>query len=460
MIAAKVTVYIPTHNYGRFLKRAIDSVIDQTFIDWELIVIDDGSTDETRDVLADYRAHSKIRLVEQENRGLNVTNNIALRLANGEYVMRLDADDYLDENILAILASVLDRMPEVGLVYPDYYVVNERGDVHEIVRRKKIGAEDQIFDLPAHGACTMVRKECLVAVGGYTEEFSCQDGYDLWLKMIARFKPYNVNLPLFYYRRHGRNSTSRQQRILSARAGIKRRYIEQELDNRIPRTLGLIPAVGRSIYAQSDPFVEIAGKPLLWYTLNEVTKAETLDRIAVSSDDERVLDYATRFDRVIPLERSPKLARSTARMEAVAQEALDRLKESGYTPEAVCTLYINTPLRRAEHIDRAVHAMAIFKTDSVISVQEELARMYHHRRFGLKPITRGDGELRLEREALFRANGAIYLTKTDVIRSGHLLGRRVGHIVMLPEESIKTNSEFDLWVAERVLAEWKKVVQL
>jgi CMP-N-acetylneuraminic acid synthetase len=344
----------------------------------------------------------------------------------------------------------------VGLVYPDYYVVNERGDVVEIVRRKKIGEEDQIFDLPAHGACTMIRRECLVEVGGYTEEFSCQDGYDLWLKMIARFKPYNVNVPLFYYRRHGKNLTGQSDRILTARGGIKRRFIETQLEHGIPRTLGLVPAVGRSIYAQSDPFVEIAGKPLIWYTLSEVVKSPSLERIVVSSDDERVLEYAAGFERVTALRRPDALTRSTTRMEDVAREVLDELKaKDGYEPEAVCTLYINTPLRRAEHIDRAVHAMTIFKTDSVVSVQEELAHMYRHRRFGLAPVTKTEGELRLEREALYSANGAIYLSKASVIRQGRLLGKRVGHIVMLPEESIKTNSEFDLWLAERVIAEWK-----
>lgn len=457
----KISVYIPTHNYGKYLDRAIDSVLKQTLEDWELIVIDDGSTDDTKSVLAKYADYPKVRIVEQENRGLNVTNNIAVRLANGSYVMRLDADDYLDEHILTVLSSVLDRMPEVGLVYPDYYVIDDRGDVIEIVRRMKIGDEDQIFDLPAHGACTMIRRECLVAVGGYNEEFSCQDGYDLWLKMIARFKPYNVNVPLFYYRRHADSLTRQERRILTARRGIKRRFIEQQLENRIPRTLGLVPAVGRSIYAQSDPFVEIAGKPLLWHTLSEVVKSDCLERIVVSSDDDRVLEYASRFDRVTPVRRPDALTRPTTRMEDVALEVLDELREAdGYEPEAVCTLYINTPLRRAEHINQAVHAMAIFKTDSVVSVQEELALLYRHRRFGLAPVSKTVGQLRLEREALFRANGAIYLSTTDVIRSRKLLGKRVGHIVMLPEESIKTNSEFDLWLADRVLTEWKQATRV
>src|SRR5688500_18182204 len=176
LMSPKVTVYIPCHNYGRYLHRSVSSVLTQTMEDWELIIIDDGSTDGTRELLKNYLGNHKVRIVEQEDRGLNVTNNIAVRLARGRYVMRLDADDYFDENILTVLSSVLDRMPDVGLVYPDYYVVNDREEIVEIVRRKKIGEEDAILDLPAHGACTMIRKDLLLAAGGYSEEFSCQDG--------------------------------------------------------------------------------------------------------------------------------------------------------------------------------------------------------------------------------------------------------------------------------------------
>ena len=85
--APKVTVYIPTHNYGKYVDKAIQGVLNQTMEDWELIVIDDGSTDNTMEVLEKYQSHPKIRVLSQENRGLNVTNNIALRLSNGKYIM-------------------------------------------------------------------------------------------------------------------------------------------------------------------------------------------------------------------------------------------------------------------------------------------------------------------------------------------------------------------------------------
>lgn len=449
-----ITVYIPTHNYGKFLPQAIESVLKQSFHEWELIVIDDGSTDNTKEFLKPYRSHPKIRIVEQDNRGLNITNNIAVRLAQGKYVMRLDADDYLDENILMILSSILDTKPEVSLVYPDYYVVDETREVIEIIRRDKIGEEDEILDLPAHGACTMIRKECLLDVGGYSEEFDCQDGYDVWLKLTTRYAAYNVNLPLFYYRQHGENMTKQQSKILNTRARIKKKFLESNVDKIIPKVFGLVPAIGRSVYPQSDPFFEFGGKPLIWYTLNELQKTATLDRIGVSSDDKRVLSYAENFPGIISLARSESLAKSTARINDVNQEVLLQLKEEkGYEPEAICVLDINTPLRRADHIDRAVHTLAIFEVDSVISVEEELGEFFQHRRHGLMPISKIDQKVRLEREGLYKANSAICITRIEVIRSGRILGDRIGHIVMLPEESVKTHSEYEFWLAEQILKE-------
>ncbi len=222
----RVTVYIPTHNYGRYLSQAIDSVIKQKFDGWELIVIDDGSTDNTADILKKFDGHPKIRILRQDRKGLTITNNIALRLSRGKYIMRLDADDYLDENALLVLSNILDTHPGVGLVYPDYYRVDVAGEIIDLERRKKIGEEVALLDLPAHGACTMIRKSCLMELGGYNEALPCQDGYDLWIRFINRFKPYNVNIPLFYYRQHSVSLTQDKRKILLARHRAKRDFVK------------------------------------------------------------------------------------------------------------------------------------------------------------------------------------------------------------------------------------------
>ena len=448
----KVTVYIPSYNYGRFIDKAIQSVFKQTMTDWELIIIDDGSTDNTQEVLAKYNSHLKTRIIEQDSKGLNVTNNVALRLANGKYIMRLDADDFLDENALLILSKVLDTKPRIGLVYPDYYEVDAEGEVINLVRRKKLIEEVELLDLPAHGACTMFHKQLLIDIGGYIETFSCQDGYELWLRFIQKYHPYNVNLPLFYYRKHPSSLTRNQRKILETRREIKKQFVKEKYSGQIPKVLGLIPATRSSVYTQNDPFVKLAGKPLIWHTLNELKSVNSLDRVVISSEDDEVLDYAKDFSCVELFKRSTELLHSALKMKDLARYVLEQLEiSSGYKPDAVCTLYINTPLRRAHHIDKAVDTMVIFNVDSVISVREELAHCYHHRRYGLEPIDIAEDGMRIERKSIYQENSAIFLSKIDVIKSGRFLGKKIGHIVMLPEESIKINSEYDLWLAEKII---------
>ena len=451
----KVTVYIPAYNYGRFLDAAIQSVLKQTMDDWELIVIDDGSTDDTSEILAPYGTHPKIRVLEQENRGLNITNNIALRIARGEYLMRLDADDFLDENILLVLSHVLDTKPGVGLVYPDYYHVNEDGEITEIVRRQKIGEEVDLLDLPAHGACTMIRKEVLLEIGGYFEEFDRQDGYSMWLKFTERHRPYNVNLPLFYYRRHGESLSKSQRLILETRRKIKRRVVEEMNLTRKPEVLALVPVIVDAGFTLGNPFTRLMGKSLLERTLEQIQEARSVDRVVVSSNDEEVMAYVQRLEGVDGLIRPEELAKSTAKMGDTALHVLRTLEEQGYIPDAVCVCCINTPFRRGRHIDKAVDTMTIFGVDTVISITEDISFFYHHGKNGLTPVNGSlQRTLRLERKALFKENGAIFLNRVDTVWAGKFLGEKIGHITMLPEESVRINSDYEFWLAEKIAAEW------
>jgi len=452
----KTTVYIPCHNYGHYIEKAVDSVINQTFDDWELIIINDGSTDDSSTIINQYKSHPKIAIIDQENKGLNTTNNIALRLAKGKYIIRLDADDIFEENILLILSNVLDKNPEVGLVYPDYYHIDESGEIIEVVRRKKIGEEVELLDLPAHGACTMFRTGFLRELGGYTENFSCQDGYDIWIRMIQKWRPYNINIPLFYYRRHNENLTGNQTRILETRRKIKKHYIQNLKGVNVPEVIGVVPVLGKPPIKEMDPFIDLNGKPLIWYTIREIEKSENLKKAIVTSEDERVLDYVSQFNFITPIRRTSNLSKNTTKMVDVVKHSLVEIADKTHSkPDAVCLLYVNTPLRQAHHIDKAIHTMMVFDVDSVLSIVEEFAPCYQHMKFGLSPINGTVGGLRLERKSIFKENGAIYLTRLEILeKENRLIGDKVGHITMMPEESVKINCLFDFWMAEKIINEW------
>jgi len=451
----KITVYMPNFNYGPYIDQAVESVLAQSMSKWELIIIDDGSTDDSLQILTKYRVDERITIIEQENKGLNVTNNVAIRLARGEYVVRIDADDYVDENFLLVLSNILDTKPDVGLVYPDYHHIDADGEIFETVRRKKINKEVELLDLPAHGACTMFRRDVLLNLGSYNEEFTCQDGYDIWIRFIKRYKPYNVNVPLFYYRQHSVSLTKNEHKILETRRAIKKKYINENggIKNKI---IGFVPVIMSSIYRQNRPFVELDGKPLIWYTLTEAIKTNYFDELIVSSENEEVLQYVKEnFPEILVSQRRKEHAKHEVSMPDLILDALNRLNLSHYTDDdAICVLAISTPLRKAKHIEHAVDAMEIFQVDTVLTIQEEFSPCYQHGRYGLEPINiESEGEPRLERNAIFKDNGSIVLSRLKQIRSGLLLGKQVGHITMLPEESVKLNSNFEYWLAEKLIQE-------
>ena len=96
----------------------------------EFIIIDDGSTDDSKTIIEEYTDRAQI--VFQKNKGLNVSNNIALKMATGKYIMRLDADDYLAPNALEVMSSLLEADSELGLVFPDYEMVDKDGNLMTI----------------------------------------------------------------------------------------------------------------------------------------------------------------------------------------------------------------------------------------------------------------------------------------------------------------------------------------
>ena len=447
----KVTVYISTYNYGAYLQKAVDSVLMQNYGDWELIIIDDGSTDETPAVLAKFEGNPKIRIHRQENQGLTKTNNKAIEMSGGEYIMRLDADDYLDENALLVLANVLDSKPEVALVYPDYYVVSEDGELIRLERRSKVYEEDELLDLPSHAACAMIRKSCLVELGGYNEDIPRQDGYDLWLRLIQRYQVYNVNLPLFYYRRHPGSMSSHMDSLLRTRQQIKREFAAK-LGKDLPRVLAIIPARDDSIATELPLALrQLAGRAVLDYTVDAALESGILDRIVFTSESQPVLEYAQRFDGVEVIPRSRELGKPNSPIWPTVIYILSELeKREGYVPDAVMLLMITSPLREAKHIQKAIDTLQIFKCDSVVSVYEDNSYFYRHGRYGLEPIIK-ERKLRIDREVFYADNAAIVLSWTSAISPTNFVGRRVSHILMTEEESFQTDTDFGFWVVEQIL---------
>ena len=200
----KVNIIMSVYNGDKYLREAIDSILNQTFTDFEFIIINDGSTDQTKEILESY-TDPRIRLFHQENMGLTKSLNKGLRLAEGEYISRQDADDISEPERIEQEVKFLDDNPQVALVGTHVSFIDKQGKEfdgwkppcgHEEIRKKLM--KGNCF---CHGS-VMIRRECLSAIGVYREVFKHTQDYDLWLRLSERYKVANLNKVLYRFRRH------------------------------------------------------------------------------------------------------------------------------------------------------------------------------------------------------------------------------------------------------------------
>jgi glycosyltransferase involved in cell wall biosynthesis len=214
-----VSFVVTNYNYGRYIERAIDSLLGQRGVALELIVIDDRSTDDSRGILERYAGDSRVRLVFHErNTGNIAAYNEGLALARGDIVGTFDADDVcLSQDVVARQVGIFDAHPDVGLVYTGFAIVDEMDQQfreskpwgHDHVRTAHDAFRDllSLNTVPHSGA--LVRRACHDVVGRYDARVPYAGDWDLWLRIAGRFSVGYLAGPLYAYRVHRSNMTSR-----------------------------------------------------------------------------------------------------------------------------------------------------------------------------------------------------------------------------------------------------------
>lgn len=197
--AARVSVVIPTYNSSVSLREAIESVLAQTYKDFEIIVIDDGSTDDTEAVVRSLG--NRVGYFKQENQGAGAARNAGIKRSRGEYIAFLDADDLWGAGKLDQQIPLLEHDPQLGLVYSDWAVVSSDGVIEQSYLQKVPSASGYVFDkLVQWGfiltSGVVVRRTCLDDVGDFDNSLSIAQDYDLWLRICYRWKVALVEKPL------------------------------------------------------------------------------------------------------------------------------------------------------------------------------------------------------------------------------------------------------------------------
>jgi glycosyltransferase involved in cell wall biosynthesis len=224
----RVSVVIPAYNYARFLGETIQSVLDQTFRDFELIVVDDGSTDNTMEVVSSFK-DNRIQYIYQENGGLSSARNTGIKASKGEYIAFLDSDDiWLPEN-LELKVKLLDSHPDAGLVCSDaYFFDNNTGanlgrSWHDPKRSHHrfdpVRATRQpLMEILRWGffigpCATIVRRQVFIAVGYFDESISPHEDWDLFVRIVQHFSIEIIDMQLLKVRVHSTSLSKNQEKM-------------------------------------------------------------------------------------------------------------------------------------------------------------------------------------------------------------------------------------------------------
>jgi glycosyltransferase involved in cell wall biosynthesis len=271
---ATVDVIIPAFNAAKYLPAALESVGSQTFEDWQIVLVDDGSTDHTADVVAPFidRFGSKLRYIQQENHGLPAARNAAIRASTSEFLALLDADDVwmpcrLSESIMA-----LAKRPGAGIAYGLITYIDPDGRSLTTFEGNVGHAEGQIapyiymrgVELPC--PTITIRRACVDEVGLFDETMRSTEDRDLWLRIALLYEVAFVPKVLAYYRTSPGSMSSNSQRMLEAQLQFIRKHYGSEGCGLLPRQISWARA-----YKQRAEALKTQGQP--WPALMSAMQA-------------------------------------------------------------------------------------------------------------------------------------------------------------------------------------------
>lgn len=234
---ATVSVVTPTYNRARFLPDAIASVLVQTYADLELIILDDGSVDDTREVLEPFLADGRVRYFYQENQGQSHARNHALDHASGDFIAFLDSDDVWSSDKLEKQLVVFEAHPEVDIVHGDEALIDECGAVTSLKNMKRYSgriARYLLADNSVSITTALVKRRCFDEMGGFDTSIGVADDYELWLRFSARYLFYYEPGVVAFYRVMADQISSDKQRRFAANELIIKRFLEQYDDALTP----------------------------------------------------------------------------------------------------------------------------------------------------------------------------------------------------------------------------------
>jgi len=245
----RISIIIPTYNASRYIRQTIESVLNQTVSEWELVVVDDGSSDNTVQIVEEYcNKDARVRLVMQKNAGVGAARNLGFHSTspNTAYIAFLDHDDIWPLHTLETLASALDKNASVLAVHGDARYIDKTGrpikpgEMEAISRRRRAIVDSKVVDWPVNANTTfavmatcpciqtpgqvLIRRETLKSVGLF-DEFAVLPDVDMWLRISVQGDFAYVPNVVVDYRIHDSNESRKERAMANALMHVRQRFI-------------------------------------------------------------------------------------------------------------------------------------------------------------------------------------------------------------------------------------------
>lgn len=434
-----VSVILTAHNYGRFLKQSIESVLAQTWQDFELVIVNDGSSDNTEEVLAPYARDPRVIILTLAGVGLAAASNRGIHQSRGTYIMRLDADDFLDPHALSVEAGFLARHPKADLVYPDFYTVDEQGRFLGYTRVPRVQDGARLLDSNPLAGGALYRRSCYDSIGGYDETLRYQEDFDFWLRFTERFRAYGVGLPLLSYRQHAGSMSKNRANRSAARRHVKRQFARERNLLAGEEVLVVIPTAWPGAPGR---IVEFLSRPLGTTTPLELTIEQAItsvaslgcrSRVVVASDRVEIKSRAqsTRVEVVPAPVFEPS---SSERAEVVWLRVFIQNWQASGQPMPSLAVLVSPycPYRHHERLREILDTLAIHGCDIVLSMDSEPVTPWTAEPSGIEQI---GAHATSSGSKVLREAGELLAMRVGWLREGRLLGQSlVGYVeLMFPE---------------------------
>lgn len=209
----KVSIVLPVYNGEENLEKSIESILNQTYQNIQLILVDDCSTDKTPDIIDTYiKKDSRICLIRnEENLKLPASLNAGFRIAEGEYYTWTSDDNIYHESAIETMVNCMEENPIYSMVYCNVILIGQEG---EILRKNKLPDPEQLLFKNTVGACFLYRSEIAHKVGEYDETLFLAEDYDYWLRIYQEGKIKHMKQFLYYYRCHDNSLTATKHELV------------------------------------------------------------------------------------------------------------------------------------------------------------------------------------------------------------------------------------------------------